>query len=199
MSAISSSTTNQFSVQRPTPHGSGHNRLASTIGSELSSGALSSTDATALTGALDAIDASLSSDDPSSTTGSNSTDSTRSRLDPASMKDRIDSLIAGQVDSGALTSDQASELKNLFASGGRSTADSDSLSGPSGAGGPPPGPPPGQSQDDTSSTSGSSTSDLLSSFLQQLQASQSSNARYGANGSSQYGANASALLVDFSS
>lgn len=199
MSTISSSIASQLTVQRPVHHSSGHNRMASMISSELSSGALSSTDATALTGALDAIDASLSSDDPSSTSASNSTDSTLSRLDPTSMKDRIDSLIAGQVDSGALTRDQASELKNLFASGGRSTTNSDSFSGPSGAGGPPPGPPPGQSQDGASSTSGSSTGDLLSTFLQQLQASQSSNASYSAKGSSQYGANASALLVDFRS
>ncbi len=116
------------------------------------------------------------------------------------MKDRIDSLISDQVESGALTSDQASELKNLFASGGQSTTASAAAGGPSGAGGPPPGPPPDQaSSDGDTSTSGSSASDLLSTFIQQLQAAQSSNSGYGATGTSRSGTSASAVLVDFRS
>ncbi|MGC5781090.1 hypothetical protein J4O73_20435 [Methylobacterium sp. NFXW15] len=200
MSSVSTSSTSQISTQRPPPPpGGGRERMSSTIKSELSSGALSSTDATALTSALDAIDTSLSS-----STGTGSTAAASSRLDPGSMKDRIDSLISDQVDSGALTSDQADELKNLFASGGRSTEASSSASGTSEIGGPPPGPPPGGSPDGTtsdgsSSTSGTSSSDLLSTFMQQLQAAQSKNAAYGATGSSQYSVNNSALLIDFRS
>lgn len=200
MSSVSTSSTSQISVQRPPPpHGGGRERMSSTIKGELSSGALSSTDATALTSALDAIDTSLSS-----SAGPDSTASASSRLDPGSMKDRIDSLISDQVDSGALTSDQANELKNLFASGGRSTEASGSASGMSDIDGPPPGPPPGGSPDGTSSdgsssTSSTSSSDLLSAFMQQLQASQSKNAAYGATGSSQYSASNSALLIDFRS
>ncbi len=34
---------------------------------------------------------------------------------PGDIKAKIDSLIQGQVDSGGLTSDQANELKQLFA------------------------------------------------------------------------------------
>ena len=167
MSSVSTSSTSQISAQRPPPPpGGGRERMSSTIKSELSSGALSSTDATALTSALDAIDTSLSS-----STGSSSTASASSRLDPVSMKDRIDSLISDQVDSGTLTSDQADELKNLFASGGRSTEASSSATGASEIDGPPPGPPPGGSPDGTtsgssSSTSSASSSDLLSAFIQ---------------------------------
>ncbi|MCJ2092052.1 MULTISPECIES: hypothetical protein [unclassified Methylobacterium] len=182
--------------------------MTDTISSELTTGTLNSTDATALTSALSSIDTSLSSGTTSSTSGSSATNT---KLDPSAMKDRIDSLISDQVSSGSLTSDQATELKNLFASHGKSTQTADATSSDadyvSGAGGPPPGHPPGPppgtdasgSSASSTSSSGSSASDLLSTFIQQLQASQSSSASYGASGSTGTGTNASALLFDFQS
>lgn len=191
-----SSTTQAYTAQATSHAHSGKNRLADAIQKQEASGALSSTDADALTSALSSIDSSLSSSSSSSTSSS--------RLDPSSVKDRIDSLISDQVSSGTLTSDQASELKNLFASHGKSvtsSSDSDSDSdGPQGP--PPPGPPPGtdatgSSSSSTSSTS--STSDLLSAFIQQLQAAQSSGGGYAASGESNTSQSSSALLFDFQS
>ncbi|MBE7204560.1 MAG: hypothetical protein INR70_43130 [Parafilimonas terrae] len=202
MSSISSSTASQLYAPRWSSQDSPQTRMADTISSELSAGTLSSTDATALTSALSSIDSGLTGD------GTGSASGTQAKLDPSSMKDRIDSLIADQVSSGSLTSDQATELKNLFASHGQSTQTADADEGVSGAGGPPPGPPtgppPGDSASDSSTSSTSSSSDassandLLASFLQQLQSSQSSSAGYGASGTSA-SSTISALLVDFRS
>lgn len=174
------------------PH-SERSRLSSAIDGEVSAGTISQTDATALSSALDSIDSSLSAE--RGTAASGSTAST-TRLDPAQMKGRIDGLIDDQVSGGTLTGDQADTLKSLFAEeGGR-----DGPGGLGGAGGPPPGPPPGgadgMTADAASDTSdASSASDLLASFIQHLQASQSggSYAASGTAGSSQ----ASALLFDF--
>ncbi|MGE7157140.1 hypothetical protein ACQKJ1_25810 [Methylorubrum rhodesianum] len=173
--------------------------MSSTISSELSAGSLSSTDATALTSALTSIDTSLSADRTSSTgRGSGS------KLNPSSMKDKIDSLISDQVSAGNLTDDQASALKNLFASGGQSTSSSTSQD-IAGAGGPrpvpPPGPPPNDAGSDTSSndnTSSSSVRDLLNSFIKQLQSSQSISSAYGASGTSKNSHASSALVLDTS-
>ncbi|MCJ2106476.1 hypothetical protein MKK70_14025 [Methylobacterium sp. E-041] len=168
--------------------------MSSTIGKELSAGSLSDTDATALTSALTSIDTSLSADGASATTSGST-----SKLDPSSMKDRIDGLISDQVSAGTLTDDQASELKNLFATGGQSVG-----SVTSDAAAPPPGPPPDGSDTDASSngdasgtsSGGSSVSDLFSSFLKQLQATQTSSSAYGATGTSRNTYASSALLLD---
>lgn len=202
MSTISSSTL-QVAAQRPPPpprhQGSMKDQMSSTISNELSAGSLSSTDATALTSALTSIDTSLSADRTSSSTSGSS-----SKLDPASMKDKIDSLISDQVSAGLLTDNQASELKNLFASGGQSTSSSTSRD-IAGAGGPPPAPPPGPPPDDASSdpssndnTSSSSVRDLLSSFIKQLQSSQVSSSAYAATGTSKNSYASSALVLDTS-
>jgi len=201
MSSISSTTTSQLYAQRWSTQDNPQTRMSNTISSELSAGSLSSTDATALTSALSSIGSSLSADS-SSVSGSSS----QAKLDPSSMKDRIDSLIADQVSSGSLTGDQATELKNLFASHGQSTQTADVASGeggPSGAGGPPPGPPPSDAAGSAASSTSSSAStsspgDLLASFLQQVQSSQSSNAGYGASGTNT-SLNTAALLFDFQS
>ena len=197
MSTIGSATTSPLHAPRRSTQDSPQTRMAGTISSELSAGSLSSTDATALTSALSSIDSSLSADRTDASGG------TRSKLDPSSMKDRVDSLIADQVGSGSLTDDQATALKALFASHGQSTRTAGAADGGvSGAGGPPPGPPPGDAASgpsgSSSSTDPSSTSDLLAGFLQQLQSSQSSSVGYGASGTSA-SAGISALLVDFRS
>lgn len=186
MSTISA--TQSYQTYAPPRPPSERNRLASAIDGEVSAGTISQTDATALSSALDSIDSSLSAERGTAGSG------TAARLDPAQMKDRIDGLIDDQVSGGTLTSDQAETLKSLFAEqGGR-----DGPGGPGGAGGPPPGPPPGEDMtaEAASGTSAdSSATDLLASFIQQLQASQSGSS-YAAGGTAG-SAQASALLFDF--
>ncbi|KQT85010.1 hypothetical protein ASG51_00170 [Methylobacterium sp. Leaf465] len=172
--------------------------MASTISSELSAGALSGTDATALTSALTAIDTGLSASSSGKAAGGAAT-----ARDPASLTDRIDGLIADQVSAGTLTDDQAGALKSLFASGGQSTRASQA-DGAREAGGPPPGPPPdgAASGSDDGTTNGSATrasvSDLLSSFIKQLQSVQATGSAYGANGTNRTSSASSALVLDTS-
>ncbi|WP_375464518.1 hypothetical protein [uncultured Methylobacterium sp.] len=188
-----------YPSQRP-PHPSEKNRLASAIGDEVSSGAITATDATALTTAVEAIDASLQADGASGGSTASGT-STEARLDPSGAKDRIDGLIADQVTGGTLTSDQAATLKSLFAQGDGEGGGT--RIGGYGRGGPPAA-PPSDAADDASSPSGtgstggstSSSDDLLASFIQQLKASQSGGG-YAQGGSSSTRANPSALLFDF--
>lgn len=204
MSSVASPTTAQLSASRWSAQNAPQTRMSDTISRELSAGTISSTDATALTSALSAIDSNLSPDRTGATSSSGGT--IQAQLDPSSLKDRLDNLISGQVSSGALTGDQATELKTLFSSHGQSTQTSDAASG---AGGPlpglPPGPPPndaaaGRATEGTSSgSSGSmSTNDLLSTFIQQIQSSQSVSPGYGASATST-GTNIPALLFDFRS
>ena len=95
--------------------------LQNELTSEVSAGTISSSDQSALSSALNSIDSQLQSD-ASSSSGPPS---------PSNIKSTVDSLIQQQVQSGSLTSSQASELQNLFAS--------TFANGPGGAGGPPPG------------------------------------------------------------
>ncbi|MGU3536283.1 hypothetical protein [Methylobacterium sp. A54F] len=185
MTSISSTATSaaQLHGHRPPP---GRERMNAAITSELSAGSISQTDATALTRALDAIDTSLGADQAGAGTGtSGSAAGSTARLDPSGIKDRIDGLIDDQVTSGALSSDQADTLKELFAE--------------QGPGGPPPGGPPGASGTDPGDGTGDATSDLLATFMQQLQASQSGASGYGATGAGSAGTQASARLFDFQS
>ncbi|KAB1072163.1 hypothetical protein [Methylobacterium planeticum] len=212
MSTISSSTAQQlFSTQRPPPPPSGRNPVASAIGSEVSSGSISSADGTALTSALKSIDASLFGESTASTGGTSRSGGTSSggretRLDPSDMKDRIDGLIDDQVTSGSLTSAQADTLKQIFAQnagGGPDDAsedrDAEPVGGVGGRGHRPHGPPPTDASSAGSATdaSASGTDDLLTSFIQQLQATQSSASGYGASGSGSSGQTSAALLFDF--
>jgi hypothetical protein len=180
-------------------------KLQDELLSEVKSGAIKSSDQDALTSALTDIDsamqASRASDQASGT-----------RPSPADMKSKIDDLIAGEVSSGKLTSDQATELQGVFkAAFANGPGGAGGPGGPGGAGGPPPGghggPPPADdasSSDDTSSSSSSSSStsidDILKQFLQSLQESlsASSSTSYGATGttSSSSSATLSALLID---
>jgi hypothetical protein len=178
-------------------------KLQDELLSEVKSGAIKSSDQDALTSALTDIDsamqASRTSDQASGT-----------RPSPADMKSKIDDLIAGEVSSGKLTSDQATELQSVFkAAFANGPGGAGGPGGPGGAGGPPPGGPPpsgdASSSDDTSSSSSSSTSidDILKQFLQSLQESlsASSSTSYGATGttSSSSSASFSALLIDYQS
>src|SRR5712671_3475565 len=132
-------------------------KLQDELLSEVKSGAIKSSDQDALTSALTDIDsamqASRTSDQASGT-----------RPSPADMKSKIDDLIAGEVSSGKLTSDQATELQGVFkAAFANGPGGAGGPGGPGGAGGPPPGGPPpsgdASSSDDTSSSSSTSIDD----------------------------------------
>jgi hypothetical protein len=162
-------------------------KLQDELLSEVKSGAIKSSDQDALASALTDIDsamqASRASDQASGT-----------RPSPDGLKSKIDDLIAGEVSSGKLTSDQATELQGIFKAAA------------GGAGGPPPGGPPpadGASSSDDSSSSTTSIDDILKQFLQSLQdqLSASSSTSYGATGSSSTSSSASfsALLIDYQS
>ncbi|WP_315737569.1 hypothetical protein [Bradyrhizobium sp. SZCCHNR1093] len=154
---------------------------------EVSAGKVSSTDQTALSSALDDIDSALKSGGNSSS--SSSTSSTPPS--PEEMQSKIDDLIQSEVDSGKLTSDQATELKNVFANAF--------------SGGSPPAPSDDASSDTTSSTSSSSSSsssqveELLKKLLDALQSSNSSKtSSYSASGTSSSSSSSKSLVVDFS-
>jgi hypothetical protein len=165
-------------------------KLQDELLSEVKYGAIKSSDQDALSAALTDIDsamqASRASDQASGT-----------RPSPDQLKSKIDDLIAGEVSSGKLTSDQATELQAIFKAA--------FANGPGGAGGPG-GPPPADgapSSDDTSSsTTSASIDDILKQFLQSLQESlsASSSTTYGATGSSSASSGSfSALLIDYQS
>ena len=164
-------------------------KLQDELLSEVKSGAIKSSDQDALSAALTDIDSAMQASRASGT-----------RPSPADLKSKIDDLINGEVSSGKLTSDQATELQGIFKAA--------FANGPGGAGrgGPPPGGPPpadGASSSDDSSSSTTSIDDILKQFLQSLQESlsASSSTSYGATGSSSGSSSASfsALLIDYQS
>ncbi len=176
-------------------------KLQDELQAEINSGTIGSSDQDALSSALTDIDSSLQSSRASDSAGG-------TRPSPGDLKSKIDDLIAGEVSSGKLTSDQATELQGVFKAA--------FANGPGGAGGPGgahgphgghDGPPPtdsASSTDSTSSSSGaSSAADILQQFLQSLQEqlSASSSTSYSATGSSSTASNASssfsALLIDY--
>jgi hypothetical protein len=179
-------------------------KLQNELLSEVNSGAISSSDKDALASALTDIDSSLQSSRASD-------QASGTRPSPDDLKSKIDDLIAGEVSSGKLTSDQATELQSVFkAAFANGPGGAGGPGGPGGAGGPPPGghggPPPADdasSSDDTSSSSSTSIDDILKQFLQSLQdsLSASSSTSYGATGttSSSSSASFSALLIDYQS
>ena len=173
-------------------------KLQDELQAEINSGTIGSSDQDALSSALTDIDSSLQSSRASDSAGG-------TRPSPGDLKSKIDDLIAGEVSSGKLTSDQATELQGVFKAA--------FANGPGGPGGPGGahgghgGPPPADgasSSDSASSSSGaSSAADILQQFLQSLQAqlSASSSTSYSATGSSSTASNASssfsALLIDY--
>ena len=178
-------------------------KLQDELLSEVKSGAIKSSDQDALASALTDIDsamqASRASDQASGT-----------RPSPDQLKSKIDDLIAGEVSSGKLTSDQATELQGIFkAAFANGPGGAGGPGGPGGAGGPPPGgpggPPPadGASSTDDTSSSTSSIDDILKQFLQSLQdqLSASSSTSYDETGSSSTSSSGSfsALLIDYQS
>ena len=183
-------------------------KLQDELLSEVKSGAISSSDKDALAQALDDIDSSMQSSRASD-------QASGTRPSPSDLKSKIDDLISGEVSSGKLTSDQATELQGVFkaafANGPGGASGPGGQGGPGGAGGPPPGchggPPPSDSasSSDDSSSSTASIDDILKQFLQSLQdsLSASSSTTYGSTGSSSSSSSSSssfsALLIDYQS
>jgi hypothetical protein len=98
---ISSSS---FGSQRLSPR----EMLQNTLASQVSTGEVSASDQSALSSALDTIDAAMKAE-----RGSFSATRT-APPSPDEAKAKIDSLIAEQVEAGTLTEDQAAELKEIF-------------------------------------------------------------------------------------
>lgn len=171
-------------------------QLQKELQAELTAGKITSADQDALSAALTDIDASLQSSRASNSAGG-------TRPSPDEMKSKIDDLIAGEVSSGKLTSDQATELQGVF-----KAAFANGPGGPGGPRGGPGGPPPADGPSSTdgtdSTTDAASADDLLQQFLQLLQdsLSASSSTSYSATGSTTTTAgngssSFSALLIDY--
>ena len=195
-------------------------QLQAELQSEVNSGAITSSDQTALSSALKDISSSLQSNGAgASASGAN--------LPPGDLKSKIDDLIAGEVTSGKLTSAQAAELQGVFKAAFANGAGSSSGAGGAATaiGAPVPtaespaagaaphghhghhGPRAGDATSSTDTTSGASNTssaiDILQQFLQSLKdsLSSSSSSSYDASGTPDTGnagaASASALLIDY--
>lgn len=180
MTSISAASHNTF--QSPLQ------RLQDELQSEVKSGAISSSDQDALSAALTDIDSAMQASRSSDQAGG-------TRPSPDDLKSKIDDLINGQVSSGKLTSDQATELQGLFKEA--------FAHGPGGAGGSPPSDGASSTDSSDSSSGTSSINDILQQFLESLQQSLSSSAStsYGSTGGSGNGSKGSftALLIDYQS
>lgn len=158
--------------------------LQKELASQVSSGTVASSDADALSSALQDIDSALQS----------SRSSAGSEARPTDLKSKIDDLIASEVSSGKLTTDQATELQNVF---------KNTFAGgppPGGAGGPPPDDAAAASASGSSADTSSSSdiSDILKQFLQLLQDQQSSTgSAYSSSGSAAASGSFTALLINY--
>ncbi len=158
--------------------------LQNELQSEVSSGAISANDQSALSSALDDIHSALKGERQSERA------SGAARPTPEQMQSKINDLIANEVQNGTLTSDQAGELKNVFAKafshGGDGAGGPGGPGGPGGSGG-----QGGQGEScaaggagDASASSSSSDqlSQVLSDFLKSVQQSLSKNPTYDSSG-----------------
>jgi hypothetical protein len=187
MTSISAASTNTY--QSPLQ------KLQDELLSEVNSGAINSSDKDALSTALTDIDSAMQASRASDQAGG-------TRPSPDQLKSKIDDLIAGEVSSGKLTSDQATELQGIFkAAFANGPGGTGGPGGARGAGGPPPA--DDASSSDDSSSSSTSIDDILKQFLQSLQESlsASSSTSYGATGTTSNSSSASfsALLIDYQS
>ncbi len=173
------STISAGSFQRPSPR----DALQQTLASAIKSGSIKETDKDALSSALDSIDSSLKSQGEANRVSGK-------RPSPGDLKAAVSDLIDGQVQSGKLTEDQASELKDVFAK-------TFEKGGPGKAGGPPPagqdGPPPPPPDEASSTSDTSDLKKLFEDFLKTLKEQKSSG--YNVSGTTT-GSNNNALLLD---
>ena len=181
-------------------------KLQNELLSEVNSGVIGSADKDALSSALTDIDSAMQSSRASD-------QASGTRPSPEDMKSKIDDLINGEVSSGKLTSDQATELQGIFKAafangpGGAGPGGPGGPGGSGGAGGPRPGghggqpPSDGASSSDDSSSSTTSVDDILKQFLESLQeqlsASSTSYSATGGSSTSSTSASFSALLIDY--
>ena len=143
--------------------------LQNELQSEVSSGAISASDQSALSSALDNIDSTLRGQRPEAGSTPPS---------PSDMKSKINDLIANEVQNGKLTSDQADELKNVFAKAFSHRGDgAGGPGGPGGAGG-----QGGAGDASASSSSSDQLNQVLSDFLKSVQQSLSQNPTYDSSG-----------------
>jgi hypothetical protein len=199
--------------------------LQAELQQEISSGAISSSDQSALSSALNDINSSLQGGSSPAATGNASSAGDTS---PADIQSKISGLIANEVSSGKLTQQQATELQgvfqNAFAGGASGTTGSSgvqgvtALSAAGGAGGPGAGGSGGvhhghgghgghgggssaTSASNSDSSSTSSADQILQQFLQSLQSSTSSASTYTASGSAapvaDSNSSAASLLVNY--
>jgi hypothetical protein len=176
-------------------------KLQDQLQAEVNSGAISSSDQSALSSALTDITSTLQNGAAGDQAGGTS-------APPGDLKSKIDGLISNEVSSGKLSSDQAAELQGVFkaafadgggAAGGAGQAHHGHHGGHGGASS-------ADSSQATDSTSSASPADVLQQFLQSLQNSQSassSSPSYGATGAADpansAGTSSTALLIDYQS
>ena len=191
MTSISAASTNTY--QSPLQ------KLQDELQSEVNSGAISSSDKDALSAALTDIDSAMQASRAGDQAGG-------TRPAPGELKSKIDDLIAGEVSSGKLTSDQATELLGIFKSALAHGAGGSRGAGVAGGalpGGGPGGPPPSDETSSSDDTSSTSVDDILKQFLESLQEqmSASSSSSYSATGTASSGKSVSfsALLIDYQS
>jgi len=166
-------------------------KLQAELQSEINSGAINSSDQTALSSALTDISSALESGSVSAPAGG-------PNLPPGDLKSKIDNLIAGEVSGGKLTSAQATELQNVFKATFADPAAHDSHHGS---------PAATDTTSSADSTSGSSNTSSAGGILQQLlqslqnSLSSSSSSSYSASGTLGPGnastTSVSALLIDY--
>jgi hypothetical protein len=192
-------------------------KLQDQLQADVNSGTVSSSDQSALSSALNDIDSSLQN-------GATGDAASGSNSPPGDLQSKIDGLIANEVSSGKLTSDQATELQGVFkqAFAAGSGAPDGAAGAAAGAGGPPigaggthaahhghhgghGGAPPADASSSTDGTTSStgSADDVLQQFLQSLQSSLSASSptSYSASGSSTPAGDSSssfsALLINY--
>jgi hypothetical protein len=166
-----------------------NDRMKLALQAAVSTGSVKSTDQSALSGALDDIDAAMKSSGPSAANTSAS-----------AMKTKVDGLIDKEVTDGKLTDDQATELKSVFADAASKMGGPKGTGGPGGPGGPPPPPPSDDSGDDTTTSSTDTTKSAIEqmiAFLKQLEQTVSSSSTYGSTGTSTASnSTSSSVLID---
>lgn len=158
--------------------------LQKTLAAEISSGKIKSSDEDALSSALDTIDSAMRSSRPSGPPS------------PEEGKAKVESMIDDMVSKGALTSEQAEELKSVF--------EDTFAGGPGGTKGkmgpPPPPPSDEESGEDSSSNSISLTltgsSSDIASLLQKLMESLASSGSSTYSSSAKTNASVSSLFID---
>jgi polyhydroxyalkanoate synthesis regulator phasin len=147
-------------------------RIQDQLETQVAAGTTKATDVDALTAAIDEIDAAMRQGLSESRAGG-------TRPSPGEIGDKINGLIDGLVEDGKLTSDQAEELKEVFANAA------------------PQGRPGGLASTSSSDESSFDTNELIQELLKMLQDSQSKAASYGPNGSASDRLTGTSLIFDF--